>query len=423
MNQFNLDGIDIDWEYPDPNTQSANDYVSLMTELGNAMHSRGKLLTAAVVAQGGTGGGVLNAVFNVVDFLNIMAYDANDYQHSTYDYAVSSLNYWRNRGLPKEKAVLGVPFYSRPGWYPFWQLLQMGASANADTWNGQGYNGLPTIRNKTNLAFDNGSGIMIWELSNDAGGANSLLSAIYEVKQQRGGGNPPQPSVAPIGKTIWLQGFNGQYVSSENGEEPMNCNRPTIQGWEQFLVVDAGGGKIALQNNGMYVSSENGLQPINCKRPTIQGWEAFDFIVNSDGTKSLRGNNGMYVSSENGTQAMNCNRPTIQGWEAFRWGVVGAARTAAKLAPAVETEAVKAGAATVYPNPVVRGAAATVKVEKFDASQPVQVVITDVNQRVVATQKANAGTVTVPTGNIPSGMYIMSIKNGANTYTKKIIIQ
>jgi glucosylceramidase len=122
---------------------------------------------------------------------------------------------------------------------------------------------------------------------------------------------------APIGQTITLKGFNGQYVSGENGTQAMNCNRPTAQGWEQFLVVDAGGGKIALQSMGKYVSSENGVNPITCNRPTISAWEQFTWSVNADGTIALQGNNGRYISSENGTQAMTCNRTTISGWEAF----------------------------------------------------------------------------------------------------------
>ena len=61
VNQYNLDGVDIDWEYPDPGT-SGNNYTALMSQLSTAMHSRGKLLTAAVVSEGGTANGVQPAV-------------------------------------------------------------------------------------------------------------------------------------------------------------------------------------------------------------------------------------------------------------------------------------------------------------------------------------------------------------------------
>ncbi|WP_213086962.1 glycoside hydrolase family 19 protein [Chitinophaga agrisoli] len=428
VSQYNLDGVDIDWEYPDPNTQSANDYVTLMTQLSTAMHSRGKLLTAAIVAQGGTGGGILTSVFPVVDFLNIMAYDAEGPNHSTYNYAQTSLSYWRNRGLPKEKAVLGVPFYSRPNWYPYWQLLQMGASPNSDSFNGEGYNGIPTIKNKTNLAFDNGGGIMIWELSNDATGANSLLSAIHDVVLQRGGnGGPVDPPTtdAPIGQTIWLQGFNGQYVSSKNGVGSMWCNATAVAGWNQFLVVDAGNGKIALSNMGKYVTSGNGTQDMTCAATIIQDWEKFDWLVNADGTISLRGSNGLYVSSENATKGMTCNRPAPQGWEVFNWGVAGAAaRTmaAAKTTTVAEGNA-KGVAASVYPNPIAKGNTFSIRVDKYDATQPVQITVLDINMKVVAAYKASAGMLNIPTTNIASGFYIVVITNGRNTITNKIVIQ
>ena len=125
-------------------------------------------------------------------------------------------------------------------------------------------------------------------------------------------------SGAPIGQTITLKGNNGQYVSGEDGTQAMNCNRPTAQAWEQFLVVDAGNGKVALQSMGQYVSSENGTKAITCNRPTFGGWETFTWINNADGTISLQGSNGDFVSSENGVQPMTCTRTTAQAWEEFR---------------------------------------------------------------------------------------------------------
>jgi glucosylceramidase len=143
--------------------------------------------------------------------------------------------------------------------------------------------------------------------------AGAVATFKWTGTQSSGGGG----SGTPIGQTITLKGFNGQYVSGENGTQAMNCNRPTAQAWEQFLVVDAGGGKIALQSMGKYVSSENGVNPITCNRTTIGAWEQFTWFVNADGTIALQGNNGRYISSENGTQAMTCNRTAISGWEAF----------------------------------------------------------------------------------------------------------
>ncbi|HVW94809.1 MAG TPA: family 16 glycosylhydrolase [Mucilaginibacter sp.] len=134
---------------------------------------------------------------------------------------------------------------------------------------------------------------------------------VYTASSGGGGG-------APIGQTITLKGFNNRYVSSENGTQAMTCNRTTAQGWEQFLVVDEGGGKIALQSQGKYVSSENGTQAITCNRTSVGDWEKFTWGTNADGTITLQGNNGKYVSCENGTQPMTCNRATASGWESFK---------------------------------------------------------------------------------------------------------
>lgn len=123
---------------------------------------------------------------------------------------------------------------------------------------------------------------------------------------------------APIGQTITLKSSNNLYVCSENGTQAMNANRTTAQGWEQFAVVSAGSGKVALVNGGYYVCSEDGTQAMNCNRTAIGPWEQFDWISNGDGTISLRGSNGKYVSSEGGTQPMTCNRSAIGATEKFR---------------------------------------------------------------------------------------------------------
>lgn len=181
VNNYNLDGVDMDWEYPDPGA-SADRYALLMQELSNALHSRGKYLSAAVVASGGTGGGVKNEVFGYVDMLNIMAYDGSDTNHSPYSYAVSSLDYWINRGLPREKVVLGVPYYARPSWQDY-RLKVAANAANAcrDSDGSDFWNGVPTIRQKAVLARNRAGGIMTWELSQDTNTGNSLLTAMYEA--------------------------------------------------------------------------------------------------------------------------------------------------------------------------------------------------------------------------------------------------
>ncbi|MCX2948012.1 glycosyl hydrolase family 18 protein [Lentzea sp. NEAU-D7] len=228
VSQYNLDGVDMDWEYPDPGVEGDN-YTLLMRQLGDQLHSRGKLLTAAVVSEGGTANGVQPAVFGIVDWLNIMAYDGGS-PHANYDWSIASVNFWKNRGLPAGKAVLGVPFYSRPTYISYRDLVaQDPANANRDSYNGNHYNGLPTIRRKTQWALANAGGIMNWELSQDTTGSTSLLNAIWETA----GGGTPNP---PTGGT--LTGIGGKCVdvaaaNSANGTaiQLYTCNGTNAQQW------------------------------------------------------------------------------------------------------------------------------------------------------------------------------------------------
>ncbi len=190
VEKHNLDGVDMDWEYPDPvsmSPDSAQNYVKLMAALGTEMRVRGKLLTAAVVALGEHGEGVDPAVFDEVDFLNLMVYDrGGEGHHSSLEFAQESLAFWRERGLPQEKMVLGVPFYGRPN-YALYKELVTADPAHALTdeaeWNGRTeyYNGIPTMQQKTRLAQEEASGIMIWTLEQDTQDELSLLQAIYNT--------------------------------------------------------------------------------------------------------------------------------------------------------------------------------------------------------------------------------------------------
>ncbi len=186
--RFLLDGIDIDWEYPQAADTPA--YNQLMKELRVVQTARQKLLTIAVVSYGGNAEGTSNEVLALCDFVNLMAYDGSPAaDHSTLALAEESLMYWRNRGLPGEKINLGVPFYSRPGEIPFRKVIESAPDArNLDQTDVSGvinyYNGLPTMRAKTALARKLGNGIMIWHIGQDAAGDASLLRAIARESGQ-----------------------------------------------------------------------------------------------------------------------------------------------------------------------------------------------------------------------------------------------
>ncbi len=184
VQRYHLDGADVDWEYPEANTPSADNFTAVLRELRAQLPSD-KLLTAAV-AIGENADGIQSAVFEIVDFLNIMAYDGPGQNHSSYEFAQEALHYWQQRGLPQDKTVLGVPFYSRPGEVPYRQLVAANpAAAQTDTIDYGGsptyYNGVPTMRKKTQLAKRLASGIMIWTIASDTLDETSLLKAIDQA--------------------------------------------------------------------------------------------------------------------------------------------------------------------------------------------------------------------------------------------------
>jgi chitinase len=202
----NLDGLDMDWEFPRTTDGTDLTYSALMQQLSTALHAQDKYLSAAITAgvyAGAVRDAIRTEVFGYADFFNIMSYDGLGWdtglpnQHASYNMAVASLDYWATtRAMPKEKVILGFPAYGRSNATSasatFKELVAAGANTANDffTYNGfqYGYNGTATVTSKSNLAKARGNGVMMWELFQDTNGAVSLLQA---AKTALGIGNNP----------------------------------------------------------------------------------------------------------------------------------------------------------------------------------------------------------------------------------------
>lgn len=190
----NLDGVDMDWEYPSTSDGSADNYVLLMKELSDSLHKHHKFLSAAItpgVYAGSIRDGLKSEVFPAVDFFNIMVYDGIGWdknepiQHASYNMAVASLTYWLNtRGMPKEKAVLGIPAYGKNASNSakaYRDFVTAGADVSLDNASIDGvqfyFNGTLTTKKKAKLAKDIANGIMFWEFYHDDNGDKSIIRA------------------------------------------------------------------------------------------------------------------------------------------------------------------------------------------------------------------------------------------------------
>lgn len=189
---YGFDGIDIDWEHPRIDGKTYQQYEALLEDLAERLHAEDKQLSSAVISGVTADGNVYydaasqtDKVLDTVDWINVMAYDGGDGErHSSYEFAVNCADYWTNsRGLSADKVILGVPFYARPSWADYADILAQVPDAwdhdhvsynGMDVW----YNGVETIEKKTEYALENLGGIMIWELSQDSSDEHSLQTAI-----------------------------------------------------------------------------------------------------------------------------------------------------------------------------------------------------------------------------------------------------
>ncbi len=212
VDEFGLDGIDIDWEYPTSDaagiSSSPNDtknFTLLMRDLREAI-GPDKLLTLASAANANYVD--FRAINPYVDFVNIMAYDMDQTghrHHSALYRSERSSNITTHEaveahlaaGVPTHKLVMGVPFYGRAireirgftnyrvlaeleGYEKRWDDVAKGPYlVNEEGEMVAGYDDPRSLEIKTKYINDRGlRGVMYWDFAGDTDDL-ALSRAIY----------------------------------------------------------------------------------------------------------------------------------------------------------------------------------------------------------------------------------------------------
>lgn len=414
----NFDGVDMDLEGPAINS----DYGGFVIALAAKLHSGGKLISAAL-SEGYGGANVPASTFAAYDWINIMAYDAtgpwqpgNPGQHSPYSMAVNQFNYWTGRGLPASKAIIGLPFYG----YGFGASANQGISyANivaqypgAENQDQVGntiyYNGIPTIKAKTTFAIQNAGGVMIWELSQDATGAKSLLTAVNQVIT---GSQPPTGPGTLIQAESYTSmsgvqtepttdtggGLNVGYADTGDWMAYSNINFPTSGSY----VIEY---RVASAVNGARISSDlnaGSIQLGAVNIPNTGGWQNWQTVSQTVNVNAGTYNFGIYIQSS----GVNIN------W--FRITKSGAGLAAKSASPEIASEE-GIPSLSVYPNPTESTIFFSTEVSGANVS-----IINSQGGDIVSTQKVNNNSVDV--SGLKTGIYLILVeKDGIKTVRRFI---
>ncbi|NYB74396.1 S-layer homology domain-containing protein [Sedimentibacter hydroxybenzoicus DSM 7310] len=143
ITKYNIDGVDLDWEYPVGGGLSANanrasdkeNFTLLLEKIREKLDRQGKIDNKHYLLSiaGGASSYYLNniepdKIHQYIDYANIMTYDIRgswdtytDFNSPLYNNTQASPQYkwsidasakaWEKSGFPKEKIVIGVPFY------------------------------------------------------------------------------------------------------------------------------------------------------------------------------------------------------------------------------------------------------------------------------------------------------------------------
>ena len=278
VEEFNLDGIDIDWEYPGSSAAGISsspadrdNFTLLIKQLRDTLGKK-RLVTIATAA--GAQHIDYKGVVPYLDFVNIMTYDMADApkhhaalfpSENTPDMTCDvSVKAHIAAGVPVDKLVMGVPFYGRGGKEKrgsgfrnikegdgysliFDNVAKVPFMVNADGVPVIGYDDARSLDIKCDYILEHDlRGVMYWDYSgdDDAGTLrNTLASRIKNQKDKRrilvlseGGGQHGHFTSRAM---TWLKGYadtHGLAVTEIRNADPVTGT--FLDGYDLIIQLD-----------------------------------------------------------------------------------------------------------------------------------------------------------------------------------------
>lgn len=219
LTNWGVDGVDIDWEKWLKTKEDSDNHEMFLKTLYDTLHSEGFQIFTDVSASNYNGQWVNDGVWNYVDYIQPMAYTFSgswssvSCHNSSFNQSIGAVNYWIGRGVPKEKILLGVPFYgikfsgtdnvgeaytntSSINYSDILTAIESGNYSHSEIDDSNGpyiyksdsnkeiifYNDTTLMMMKGQYIIDSGyAGVMIWDLGQDEEGDRSLLNALSET--------------------------------------------------------------------------------------------------------------------------------------------------------------------------------------------------------------------------------------------------